>query len=114
MYKRKVVILQYQILIIKNNSIMLRIYLRKNGEESGKVFKSHRSIIGDKVRILPYGFVLARVITENEHAKCDSLITERFGYIVYESRIDGRKKLAKQLPYFSWSILLPKNKMFKY
>lgn len=82
---------------------MIRVYIRKDGEPSGHVFKSRASIMGDKVAMLPWiGFVSENLITEDEWAKSQQSIISRFKLYVKETKLDGRGKLAKQLKYFSW------------
>lgn len=86
---------------------MIRIYVRKPGELSGKVYKAKTSITKDKVAILGYlGFVLTGLITETEWNKSQQLIVDKFELQVIESSIDGRSKVAKYMPYFSWDRVL--------
>lgn len=86
---------------------MIRIYVRKQNEESGHVFKSHFSVLNDKVAILPYiAFVLTGIISEKEWANSQESIADRFGLYISETNIDGRAKLAKSLKYFTWERVL--------
>lgn len=86
---------------------MIRIYVRKQNEESGHVFKSRFSVLNDKVAILPYvAFVLTGIISEKEFANSQESIANRFGLYIIETNIDGRKKLAKSLKRFSWNKVL--------
>lgn len=81
---------------------MKRIYIRKNGEESGRVFKSHFSVVNDKVAILPFLFVTAGILAQTDWAKCQDTIIEKYGLYISETEIDGRSKLAKSMRAFSW------------
>lgn len=86
---------------------MIRIYVRKQNEESGHVFKSHFSVLNDKVAILPYiAFVLTGIISEKEWANSQESIADRFGLYISETNIDGRTKLAKSLKSFTWRRVL--------
>jgi hypothetical protein len=85
---------------------MIRIYVRKQNEESGHVFKSRYSVLNDKVAILPYTAVLTGGISEKEWANSQELISDRFGLYISETNIDGRTKLAKSLKSFTWRRVL--------
>ena len=86
---------------------MIRIYVRKQNEESGHVFKSRFSVLNDKVAILPYiAFVLTGIISEKEWANSQESIANRFGLYISETNIDGRTKLAKSLKNFTWRRVL--------
>lgn len=86
---------------------MIRIYIKKNDEPSGHVFKSHKSILKDKVAILSWiGFVTPGIITEAEWAHSQTLISERFNLQIEETYIDGRCKRAKYMKPFSWKTIL--------
>lgn len=86
---------------------MIRIYVRKQNEESGHVFKSRFSVLNDKVAILPYiAFVLTGIISEKEWANSQESIADRFGLYISETNIDGRTKLAKSLKNFTWERVL--------
>lgn len=75
---------------------MIRIYVRRKNEIAGHVFICKSSIKEDKVAILPFvGLVTAGLITEEEWAKSQQLIIDRFELCVTESYIDGRSKAAR-------------------
>lgn len=82
---------------------MKRIYIRKKGEESGHVFKSHRSILNDVVAMLPFiPFVQSGIVQQNDWAHCQQTIIEKYDLYVVETNIDGRSKLAKSMKAFTW------------
>ena len=85
---------------------MIRIYVRKQNEESGRVFKSHFSVLNDKLSLFPFSFVLRGLISEEEYLQNDTTIADRFGLYITETTIDGRAKLAKSLKYFTWERVL--------
>ena len=85
---------------------MIRIYIRKQNEESGHVFKSRYSIVNDKLSLFPFGFVLRGLISESEYLENNSTIVERFNLYVKETKIDGRNKLARNLKFFTWDRVL--------
>ena len=85
---------------------MIRIYVRKQNEESGHVFKSRFSVLNDKLSLFPFSFVLRGLISEEEWANSQESIVNRFGLYITETNIDGRKKLAKSLKQFSWNKVL--------
>ena len=86
---------------------MFRIYVRKQNEKSGHVFKSHFSILNDKVAILPdLAFVLTGIISESEWAKSQELIKDKFNLYIEETQIDGRQRIAKAMSTFSWRAIL--------
>lgn len=68
------------------------------------VAKSRFSAKDDKIRILSYcSFVQGLgVITEKEWANSQQLICDKFSLTIHEIPMDGRKKLSKTMPYFSW------------
>lgn len=86
--------------------MMIRIYVRKQGEESGHVFKSRSSVLEDKVAILPWIGFVPGIIAENEWNQSQQLIRERFGLYIKETQIDGRSKISRSLKYFSWRRVL--------
>jgi hypothetical protein len=67
--------------------------------------KSKVSVFKDVIAMLPYTFVSAGVIKQDEWARSHQLITERFNLIITEIAVDGRKKEIKNLPYFTWNVL---------
>lgn len=87
---------------------MLRIYVRKPGENTGRVYRCRRSILNDKVAILHWGFVKNGIITESEWAKSEETIANRFGLTITERKCDGRTKRVRSFEWFTWRILLQK------
>jgi len=86
---------------------MLRIYIRRKNEIAGHVFICKESIKEDKVMILPFiGFVTDGLITEEEWAKSQQTIIDKFELYVTESYIDGRCKVARNTKRFSWRDIL--------
>lgn len=85
---------------------MIRVYVRKQNEKSGHVFKSRFSVLNDRLLLFPFSFVLRGIISEKEWAKSQELIANRFGLYISETNIDGRTKLAKSLKYFTWERVL--------
>lgn len=85
---------------------MIRIYVRKQNEESGHVFKSHFSVIDDKLSLFPFSFVLRGLISEDEYLQNNTTIAKRFGLYIKETKLDGRNKLARNLKYFTWERVL--------
>ena len=86
---------------------MIRIYVRRKNEIAGHVFICKSSIKEDKVAILPFiGFVTAGLITEEEWAKSQQTIIDRFELHVTESYIDGRSKAARNAKKFNWKDVL--------
>lgn len=87
---------------------MLRIEVFSKEYKSGLVpfyvAKGNFSAIDDVVATLPYiRFVQGLgLISEAEWAKSQERIADKFKLEVREVLIDGRKKAAKGLPYFSW------------
>jgi hypothetical protein len=77
----------------------------KKVELNGKVYKTRFNILTDKLRFLPFSFVQSGVITDAEWACSEQLIIDRFNLMPVITKIDGRKKEFKSLPYFSWSVL---------
>lgn len=93
---------------------MKRIYVRKPGQISGRVYKSKRSIVDDKVAILSFiGFVATGYITETEHAKSQQTIVDKFQLYIEESEMDGRGKVARNTPFFSWAEVIKSNHQIK-
>lgn len=85
---------------------MIRVYVRKQNEESGRVFKSHFSVLNDRLSLFPFGLVLRGLISEKEYLENKTTIANRFGLYISETNIDGRAKLAKSLKYFTWERVL--------
>jgi len=85
---------------------MIRIYVRKQNEESGRVFKSRFSVLNDKLWLFPFRFVLRGLISKDEYLNNKITIAKRFGLYITEKNIDGRTKLAKSLKYFTWERVL--------
>ena len=85
---------------------MIRIYVRKQNEESGHVFKSRFSVLNDKLSLFPFNLVLKGIISEDEYLDNNTTIASRFGLYITETKIDGRNKLAKSLKYFAWERVL--------
>ena len=62
---------------------MVRIYVRKLSQETGRVYKSHHSIKDDKVKILGWlTFLVPGLITAAEWNKSEQLISEQFGLYI--------------------------------
>ena len=86
---------------------MIRIYVRRKNEIAGHVFICKSSIKEDKVVILPFvEFVTAGLITEEEWAKSQQTIIDKFELYVVESYIDGRCKVARNTKKFNWKDIL--------
>lgn len=86
---------------------MIRIYVRRKNEIAGHVFICKSSIKEDKVAILPFiEFVTDGLITEEEWAKSQQTIIDKFELYVTESYIDGRCKVARNTKKFSWKDIL--------
>lgn len=89
---------------------MIRIYVRKLSQPYGRVYKSHTSVLNDRVKILGWiNFYLTGYITEEEWAKSEQLISERFGLYIQESYINGRSKVGRHTPYFNWEEVIKSN-----
>lgn len=85
---------------------MKRIYIRRKNDICGHAFKSHVSVINDKVSILPWiGFVTEGFITNEEWAKSQQTICEKLGLYIVETNIDGRTKIARNMKPFSWKTI---------
>lgn len=82
---------------------MIRIYVRKPGELTGKVYRAKGSVIKIKVAALGYQFVRAGIIAETEWAVSQQTIAERFGLTIIERICDGRIKRTRSYKPFSWS-----------
>ena len=87
---------------------MIRIYVRKPGEQTGRVYRSKTSVVGVKVAILGFQFVRAGIITEEEWGVCQDTIVEHFGLTVTERNCDGRTKKTRSYRDFRWSEILQK------
>ena len=86
---------------------MIRIYIRKPGERTGRVYKSKFSILNDRVGMLPWSFVLKGVIGEDEWSKSGERLIDRFKLYVKETKCDGRiKHVRNNYKYFSWREIL--------
>ena len=81
---------------------MIRVYVRKQNEKSGHVFKSRFSVLNDRLSLFPFSFVLSGLISDKEYLQNKTTIANRFGLYISETNIDGRAKLAKSLKYFTW------------
>jgi hypothetical protein len=93
---------------------MIRIYVRKPSKKIGRVYKSHTSIKDDRVKILGWlTFLVPGLITEEEWAKSEQLISERFGLYIKESYINGRSKVGRNTPYFNWEEVIKSNHQVK-
>lgn len=89
---------------------MIRIYVRKPGQITGRVYKGKATILNDRVAILGFiGFVATGFITEDEWAKSQERIVDRFDLYVVETKLDGRSKIARNIPYFSWAEVIKSN-----
>lgn len=90
---------------------MKRIYVRKPGHNTGRVYKSKTSVLNDKVAMLSFiGFVATGFITKDEWAKSQQTIVDRFDLTVIETNFDGRGKVARNTPYFNWDEVIKINK----
>lgn len=89
---------------------MKRVYIRFKSEEIGHVFRSKASIKLDKVAILPWILIheLGGIIDQSEWASNQQTIADRLGLYISESEIDGRKKIARSMEFFSWRNYLKK------
>lgn len=93
---------------------MIRIYVRKLSQKIGRVYKSHTSIKDDRVKILGWlTFLVPGLITEEEWAKSEQLISEKFGLYIKESYINGRSKVGRNTPYFNWEEVIKSNHQVK-
>ena len=93
---------------------MVRIYVRKLSQETGRVYKSNTSIKDDKVKILNWiTFLVPGLITEEEWDKSEQLISEKFGLYIKESYLDGRSKVGRNTPYFNWEEVIKSNHQVK-
>lgn len=87
---------------------MIRIYVRKPGEQTGRVYRAKSSVMDMKVAVLGFQFVRAGVITEEEWGTCQETIVEHFGLTVVERICDGRTKRTRSYRAFRWSEILQK------
>ena len=85
---------------------MVRIYIRERNKLTGHIFKSKTTIASDTIRMLPYTFVLAGLISESEFYNSQEPIRDKFDFYTAETKIDGRCKIAKSMKYFSWREVL--------
>ena len=93
---------------------MFRIYVRKPGHNTGRVYKSKTSVLEDKVAILGFiGFVATGFITEDEWRVSQQTIVDRFDLTVIETVFDGRGKVARNTPYFNWGEVIKSNHQIK-
>ena len=69
-------------------------------------YKSKSNITEDTISQLPYKFVDAKVINQTEWANCRDKIVSRYPNRFKVAPIDGRSKVARTLPYFSWNVLI--------
>lgn len=87
---------------------MIRIYVRKPGELTGRVYRAKSSVMDTKVAVLGFQFVRAGIITEEEWGACQETIVEHFGLTVVEAICDGRTKRTHSYTPFQWSKILQK------
>lgn len=93
---------------------MKRIYVRKHGHNIGRVYKWKSSVINDKVAILGFiSFVHTGFITEQEWNRSQERIVDKFNLYISETEFDGRSKIARNTPYFSWSEVIKSNHQAK-
>lgn len=93
---------------------MFRIYVRKPGHETGRVYKSKTSVLEDKVAILGFiSFVATGFITKDEWRVSQQTIIDKFNLTVIERHFDGRGKLARNTPYFNWDEVIKSNYQIK-
>ena len=84
---------------------MVLIEIRKAGEDFVLYrAKSNRSVLQDKVAMLPWVLFVERyqLIDPTEWAQSQQPIAERFGMSLRETRLDGRSAAAKKLERFTW------------
>ena len=75
----------------------------KNGLVPFYKAKCNRAASKDEGWILPYAYVRSKIISEEEwRAESQQLIADKLDVKVREFPMDGRKKDAKALPFFSW------------
>lgn len=74
----------------------------KNGLVPFYKAKHRKAVSKDKVSILAYAFVRKGIISKEEWADSQQLIADKLGVEIREFPMDGRKKAAKTLPFFSW------------
>ena len=93
---------------------MFRIYVRKPGHNTGQVYKSKTSVLEDKVAILGFiDFVATGFITEDEWRVSQQTIVDRFDLTVFETTFDGRGKVARNTPFFSWAKVIKNDHQIK-
>lgn len=93
---------------------MIRIYVRKPGQITGRVYKWKTSVLNDRIAILGFiGFVTTGFITEEEWNSSQEKIADKFNLYIQESKFDGRSKIARNTPYFSWSEVIKNNHQVK-
>lgn len=78
-------------------------------ERTGKTYKTPFNVENDSL----YGlyttlFVNAGVLTESEAKSMTTKCIDKWPFIKSAGKIDGRTKIAKSLPYFTWRIILEK------
>ena len=99
---------------ILKKTTMVRIYVRKLSQKTGRVYKSHTSVKDDKVKILGWlSFLVPGLITETEWDKSEQLISEKFGLVIIDGYINGRSKVGRNTPYFNWEEVIKSNHQVK-
>lgn len=96
----------------REDKLMKRIYIRLQSEQIGHVFRSKTSVKSDRVAMLPWVLIheLCGIIDQTEWATNQQTIAERLGLYISETEIDGRKKIAKSMEFFSWHNYLKNNR----
>lgn len=69
-------------------------------------FRSRWGCVDDKVNILPYDFAKLGLISESEYNSSTKTIAKRFDLDIQELSANGLKGLIRELPVFSWNILI--------
>jgi hypothetical protein len=85
-------------------------YLIRN-KENGVTYRSKSPCTEDKVSILSWEFfhrtlIHGKMLSENLWSSGEERITDVLNVVLEVSRVDGRKKEYKNLPYFTWLFLL--------
>lgn len=85
---------------------MIRIYVKRQNEQSGHVFKSRFSTLDDRISMLPFTYVIKGIISSDDYLDNPEKIASKFNIKIVETKIDGRCKRARNMRYFSWDQVL--------
>lgn len=89
---------------------MIRVYVRKPGQNTGRVYKSKTSVLNDKVAILGFiSFVAPGLITEAEWRVSQQTIVDKFNLYISETYVNGNTAVARNMPYFNWDEVIKYN-----